>query len=384
MSHPLLYFGAAFTGFLLLFGSSSLSPFELFVLATGLLTGIFILRNHIFPIFQTGQNYMLIGLSAIVLLQLIYVENPNILFAAITLYLIGVYVLVQFWYRSNPQILTYGIYGYLTGALVSSVLGTYGYLIGVFSPLGTPLPFFWSDNVRLDVLFDDPVVYGAFLIPAILLLTYKIVTAESKQWILCTGFLLLVFGNLIMTGSRGAWLNFLVAGFLFLLLYRPFHTKKALVRIAGLSTLTLFFAVLLIFVIPLGGRTFYDATLEHRYGNSDLPRIENLQAAPRRLLERTRLELAFGSGSGSYEQITEQNYSAHNTYLRVLYEQGIVGIVLYLGLLFFVFKSLLQQRDSNQLLFALLFAILAGILVQNFFVDTLHWRHFWIALAFVL
>lgn len=77
--------------------------------------------------------------------------------------------------------------------------------------------------------------------------------------------------------------------------------------------------------------------------------------------------------------------SAHNLYLRVLTENGIVGFVLIIGsmiTILFAMTGLRRMIYSTDILW--LFSCLVGIIVQSFVIDTLHWRHFWILFGFLL
>ncbi len=381
----ILQAAAALVGFFLMFGSTDLSPFEIVMTVVGVMTIVYLLVQKTYRIPISWQNYSLAVFVLLIVAQLWLMPESDTLFALITVYLIAVYGLIQFWVTESRSIRENIVYGYLGGALASSVLGLGAYLSVLFRDNFGSVRFFWEDNIRISVFFDDPVVYGAFLVPAVLILSvYTCLAEKMRQFFILLFVTMLVFSNLILTGSRGAWLNFLVASIFFVILYTPFHTKHLWQKGAGVAMVGLFVALMWIFIIPIDGRSYYEATLSSRYYSSDKPRIENIQSASSQLVQRDMLSILFGSGSGSYEKKSENGFAAHNTYLRVLYEQGIVGIILYIAVLFFIFRLLRMRKRKDMLYTTLLASLLVGILVQNMFVDTLHWRHFWVLLSLVV
>jgi len=81
--------------------------------------------------------------------------------------------------------------------------------------------------------------------------------------------------------------------------------------------------------------------------------------------------------------------SAHNTYLRVLVENGLIGFLILLSALLAVFWDSLKLTVSAKEQGAIanagwLFSCLGGILAESFVIDTLHWRHFWIIAGLAL
>lgn len=87
----------------------------------------------------------------------------------------------------------------------------------------------------------------------------------------------------------------------------------------------------------------------------------------------------FGIGAGHAEQFL--HYSPHQTYIRVLLEQGILGFVVYSAVLFLVMKNLWYAQTPLQ--HAIRLAIIS-LLLSNLVVDTLHWRHAWLWIGIAL
>ena len=88
----------------------------------------------------------------------------------------------------------------------------------------------------------------------------------------------------------------------------------------------------------------------------------------------------FGIGIGNYNDIV--NYAAHNSYVRILGETGVIGFLFFmLVLVFILYDRFRTLRGNNGNIAAVLYSSLMGILVESFFVDTLHWRFLWIILG---
>lgn len=382
----LKYTAAALLGAFMLFGSTNVSLFEWALVGAAFVTSLYIMKDGVpwYSLLAQKQNRILLLFVVLVCSQYLFAEYTDPLFGFITVYLIGVYALVQFWVQRNPEIRQYIVDGYVTGVIAVSVFGLIAYIHTVTSSASN-ISLFWEDNVRISGFFTDPVIYGAFLVPAILILGTKAVFARRvRYYCMYTSLVLLVFCNLILTGARGAWLSFIVASIVLFAAHAPLRTPSSLKRLGGVVAFTFVVAIMIIFVVPINGRSYYEATLAHRYGSSDLPRIENIQAAPKHISDRPVQSILLGSGSGSYERTTEEGFSAHNTYLRIMYEQGIVGISIYCAFLIFALRRIYVYRRIQPLFASILCASLVGMLIHGLFVDTLHWRHFWVLAGLII
>ena len=117
----------------------------------------------------------------------------------------------------------------------------------------------------------------------------------------------------------------------------------------------------------------------NRLTASDIPRLENIDHAKRLLAERGVNALFIGTGNGSYEAFSPTGFSAHNTYLRLLVENGVLGLLLFLAFLGAII-TLTFRYKRDIITHAALVSIL-GIIIHSAFIDTLHWRHFWLLLG---
>jgi O-antigen ligase len=92
-----------------------------------------------------------------------------------------------------------------------------------------------------------------------------------------------------------------------------------------------------------------------------------------------------GIGPGQVE--VEGPVSTHSIYVRVLAEQGVIGLAVLVGVLagtlLIAVGNLVAGRSSLGVDAAVLLATWCGLLANSAFVDTLHWRHLWIVAALI-
>ena len=76
----------------------------------------------------------------------------------------------------------------------------------------------------------------------------------------------------------------------------------------------------------------------------------------------------------------------HNVYLQIFSESGWIGGLGFLALIVLtIFASLKVIRDPDRRSTTVIvaFACTIGVLVQSLFIDSTHWRHLYVLLAFL-
>lgn len=370
-------------GGLLMFSWTSLSPIDVLAMFVGLVTILDVIHKKDIVWALQKRNLVLLSFGTLVLFQLFLYPLQNPVPALITSYLIGACLCIQYWVRKYPDALSALVYGYVFGAILYSLLGFTAYLVRIGTEGRVILPLFWGSDVRLAGFFDDPNIYGAYLIPAVAILFWF---SLMRTWMIPASValysaLFLVYINVLLSGSRGAWLNMAVVLMVVVIaFYGEFLARFRKLLVLGVVSLSI--AIVVIFILPIHDEaTFFDYSLATRKESSDAPRFRNLQAAPGQILDRTATEIVIGSGTESYQEDSPSGLAAHNTYLTILYEQGVVGLILLLLYMITPFKTLLSQ--PRNVATVLLVALLLGILVEGIYIDILHWRHLWVLLAFI-
>ncbi len=240
--------------------------------------------------------------------------------------------------------------------------------------------------------FKDPNVTGAFIVPGVLFALSKLFFLKER-FISFTGALLAISLSAVMlTFSRGALVN-IAAGVLVIGVV-ALWARKGIKLAISIIVIGPFLAV-----FPHVAKAFGQLYRFQGLQRYDLfGRFAAWQAGL--LLARDH---PWGVGPGQFE-IYSSRYeamlpghisitpSAHNLYLRVLAENGILGLImllLALGFLLWVLARCLRitLKKRNRELFTdgtWLASTFVGILAESFVIDTLHWRHFWILIGFIV
>ncbi|MFP3357309.1 hypothetical protein R0K17_08055 [Planococcus sp. SIMBA_143] len=257
----------------------------------------------------------------------------------------------------------------------------YGYtLAAVFSAAIGILTFFgiipWQEILmkfsRVKGLFKDPNVFGPFLIPIALYAYSLIEQPKGKQKVIWSAILAILIFGIFLSFSRAAWGNMVLSLFLYTGL--RFLLEPSM-KVIGkfLLTLVLLFGIFnYVLSIPLVNEMFYER-FEYQYYDDD--RFSNQAIAV-----GVGASNPLGIGPGQYEETI--GYATHNSFLRVLSENGLVGFIGYTGfLLTTLYRSLRIVLVTKSPLSIVIFASAVGLLFNGIVVDTLHWRHFWFIYA---
>lgn len=247
--------------------------------------------------------------------------------------------------------------GFEAGALASALLGFLAFL---------RLPglegLLWGGS-RAVAFFKDPNVFGAYLIPALLLSLVRIEQGR-KGWLFPA---IVLFLGILSSLSRGAWMNLGVTlmGWWFLRPRRRLWLIATFVLLAG--------------GIGLGTILVPQSPIAQRLGlmSYDVDRF-SIQAQTLRI----SLVTPFGYGPGLSEMVVD--YATHNTYLRILGEIGWLGLFTCLFVISISTAwALYQALKRNSLWHEVYLAALLGIAVESLVIDTLHWRHLWFFLGLI-
>ena len=293
-------------------------------------------------------------------------------FFSITLYL-AVFALWLTGYVVSPKRARVIARCYVFAAVTSALLGSLALLVTY------PGAQVLLEDGRVRAFFQDPNVFGPFLVPAALILSEELLAPRvlrASRPLKAVALAGLTLG-VLFSFSRGAWLNLalgVVVMFTVLSLRRG-GTRRALAFLGvGLCVATLVGGAVAVsgssdFLAERARPQAYDA---ERFGAQAVG-INAAQQYP------------LGAGPGQFEQIAP--ISAHSTYVRVLAEQGVAGLVTLAALLVFTLGAALRNallgRDTYGIGSAALLGAWCGILANSFFVDTLHWRHLWLVAALI-
>ncbi len=269
--------------------------------------------------------------------------------------------------------------------LVDTILQAYAVAVGVCATLAVGAYFGLLPGAdvmlpkgRVQGLFKDANVFGAFVVPAVVLAFARF--SEPGRRRLAWGWLALIgLLAVLLSYSRGAWINLAIG----LAAYSGIRAISGRVRaslgtmvVVGIAVVGLAAAVLAVADIPVVRDMLEMRASAQGYDND---RFSNQSAALSLALEHP-----LGIGPGGTE--TRFPISAHSLYIRAFVENGVLGLWAVVGLLLAslgrsLWIALTPGRPSTQRLFAVIVGALVGVVVESAVIDTLHWRHLWLVLA---
>jgi O-antigen ligase len=295
-------------------------------------------------------------------------------FLAITLYLVVLAVWLASYLRTADR-MRLVIRAYVAGAVASSALA----VAALFVAYPGHELVAGEGASRAQGFFKDPNVFAPFLIPAALIAFEESLRPRLlgvRRPIAAALFAVLVLG-IVFAYSRAAWLNLAVAlaTMLLVMALRPGAVRAAGATVALVAVVA---GVAAAAVAVTGSGAFLQERA--RVQAYDTERFS---------AQATGVELglghAVGIGPGQFERV--QAVSAHSVYVRVLAEQGVLGlaalVALLAGTLVLAARNALAGRDAYGVGAAALLGAWCGLLANSAFVDTLHWRHLWLVAALI-
>jgi O-antigen ligase len=261
--------------------------------------------------------------------------------------------------------------GYLLSGTISAIIGILAFL--QLLPHSDTFLFLG----RAKGLFQDPNVFGPFLIPVAVLSILRFEAALTVKKKLLWLFLFATLSSAVfLSFSRGAWINYLVSFIVFFFLWTVVSTNKSELIRRNIYLVIIFLLFLLGFVFILQSTNILEM-FENRFG---LQNYDNDRFASQLNVLNILIDKPFGVGPGQSDSIS--HLSPHSLYIRILGENGIMGFFIFITFLAITwFRSLYLSIFIKNPLYLLCTACLLGIFVNSLVIDTIHWRHFWLLLA---
>ena len=231
---------------------------------------------------------------------------------------------------------------------------------------------------RAKGLFKDPNVLGPFIIPVAIYLVARLEN-EPKRYLLSTALLLpIVMTGILFSFSRAAAGNLVMGVFIYLAL-RAYISNSAIYRVRVLIIGVVVLVLGVTLVVIASNHPDVQRTLTNK---SELVRDYDHE---RFSVQQRGLEGGFENPFGVGPGLTKANLSrgAHSLYVRVLFENGwIATLSLFTFVVFSFWRGLIFiLRGWGDWRFVVAYASTAGMLGNSFFIDTLHWRHFFLIFA---
>lgn len=277
-----------------------------------------------------------------------------------------------------------GIYQFLTG---TTILG-----LGLHPATGTFVT--WKGYVQASGVFDHPNVFATYMFVYLCLalgLTLFVDSRRVRLPLLVT--VLASSAGLVLSFSRSGWIGFMASVVLFVLLYP---------RFIRLVPVVIGVVVVLILVLPQEQVEGLTRRTTPEMDSSLMARVGAYKTGWRMFTENPVLGVGLGSfyrrfldykvpGARfpkNYIRGSESGMEAHSTYLQLLAETGVPGLLLFLAFNFAVARQIILLlrrggRGFDRGLAIGLAAAFAALVVQNAFNSQEYLKAYWLVAALV-
>ena len=267
------------------------------------------------------------------------------------------------------------VWAYVASALVAALMGIVGYL-----DLIPGASSVFTVHERAAGTFKDPNVYATYLIPAMLFLAHTALSRRFGAMLLSAAAFAVIALALLLSFSRGAWVNLVVAGLVYgWLAFVTARTDRQRLKLVGLAVLSVVLSLGVVAAaleVDAISRLFdqrfaldqsYDEGPEGRFGGQ-LKAIDQILHNP------------FGLGPLQFGGVFHPEHP-HNVYLSMFLNAGWLGGLIYILLIACLlvagFKAVMRRKWASPFLLAI-YASFVGMVVEGFVIETDHWRHFYL------
>lgn len=300
--------------------------------------------------------------------------TDTLLFQAVTIFLLLTAYFVANYVADAPQKrMRLIVNAYVATAVLSALLGTLGYLHAI------PAADLFTRYDRAKAFFNDPNVYGPFLMLPAMYLLQRLLLARGRRAVWAALLFAVLFIGVFASFSRAAWGHLVVSSALvFLLVFfleAQGRDKVRMLLIAMAGTLALIVALAGMLAVPAVNRLFEQRTSTQSYDEGETGRFG-------RQIYALELALSNPLGIGPLEfrnlRITEE---PHNTYVNVFLSYGWGGgfiFVLFIATTIWRGLRCLGRPSPNRLLLIPLISTFIPLAAEAAIIDLDHWRHFFL------
>ncbi len=267
---------------------------------------------------------------------------------------------------------------YIVGALVTALLGILGY----FHAFPGAEVFTLYDRAK--GVFQDPNVFGPFLVPPVLYLCYGLLQRRMIMAPVRAAILLILLMAILLSFSRAAWgLVVISGGLLYLLQFASEQRSEKrlqmlLIAIVGLALLTLGLLSALQFE-TISAMFAERAKAVQEYDAGNLGRFARHAIGVQWALENPL-------GIGPLEFGLTLGEDTHNIWVKSLMAYGWLGFASWLTMtvctIFGPIPILLKQRPWTPYL-QIAWAAFVGHIIIAYVIDIDHWRHVYLMIGII-
>jgi O-antigen ligase len=315
------------------------------------------------------------------------------------------YLVITLWYmfKFSQVLLTFYIFtdcrftgkqieGFISLCLALSLLQVPVVWFQLTSAMGYGIGFIKTHYAVKGTFTYHHSMLGTFMLIPLAFSLYRLLASVDFMKKVWYGIAAALFvGIIIFSGCRSALLGLVVAGVVFLVMNIKFQLKYVYYFI-----ILIIASVLMYSFTPL--KEIVQSTLySHETQTLDLSSVSRLliwQSALQNFTAADVLQKLFGVGIGAYSTIQNDFVlwgglraasGAHNNYIHVLSEIGIVGFIIFILLFYFVLRNLYNTKDLLcRSFFFLTVALLASGITQETFWFQRAFGSFWLCYMFFL
>lgn len=300
--------------------------------------------------------------------------DGTLIFQAVTIFLLFTAYFAANYIADAPQKrMRLIVNAYIATAVLSALVGTLGYLQVI------PGADLFTRYDRAKAFFNDPNVYGPFLILPAMYLVQRVLLGRGSRAIWASLLFAVLFIGIFVSFSRAAWghlaASCALAFLLVFVLEAQARDKVRMLLIAMAGSLALIVALAGMLAIPAVNRLFEVRAAAQYYDEGETGRFG-------RQAYVFELALSKPLGIGPLEfrnlRITEE---PHNTYANVFLSYGWGGgLVFVLLIVTTVWRGVryLFRPSPNRLLLIPLVATFVPLSAEAAIIDLDHWRHFFL------
>lgn len=280
--------------------------------------------------------------------------------------------------ETRPGLLPVIFNAYVVAAVATSLMGIAGYFnlfpgAEVFTRYG-----------RASGVFQDPNVFGPFLVLPAIWLLHGLMTGSPARMMLAALPLSVIACGIFLSFSRGAWGLFavsvvLMVGLLFLQSDSGRFRLKIVVMTVAAVTLLIALALITLQIPGVADMLSERARLAQDYDSARLGRFARYGIG-----FMVALEHPPGIGPLVFGKIYGED--THNIWLKALLDYGWLGFSAYLTLTIWTlaagFRLILRNRPWQPYLLCA-YVVYLGHVGLGTFIDTDHWRHFYLLLGII-
>jgi hypothetical protein len=357
------------------------SPYELsflLVLAVSLLAGSFAFQRSTLGLLVLWVGF--IPFALIGAFQATFVTLTDALtFQAVTIFLFFTSYWVANYVAEAPQErMRIIVAAYVATGMLSALAGSLAYL-GLI-PFRDTLTLYG----RAKALFNDPNVFGPFLILPAMYALQRVLLASPKRAVVGGAIFMVIVVGVFASFSRAAWGHLAASAVMLYLLCFVFiagaREKARMLILALLGLMMIVVAIGGLLSIPAVQRLFEVRAAAQTYDEGDSGRFGRQGYA---------LELAldhpWGLGPLEFRNLHIRE-EPHNTYVNVMHVYGWGGglmFVLLIGTTLWRGLSFVVRPSPNRLLLIPLVSVFLPLSIEAAIIDLDHWRHFFLVAGLI-